>query len=85
MAVLEDLGSSWEATALVGLGMIVAAPVLFPALGAVVRPVAKGFIKGGLWALDSVQELAAEVWKERLAALVAQSLAEHRNKHARTA
>jgi hypothetical protein len=27
-----------------------------------------------------MQELAAEVWKERLAALVAQSLAEHRQK-----
>ena len=85
MAVLEDLSNGWGTNALVGLGVLVAAPVLLPVLGAVVRPVAKGFIKGGLWALDSVQELAIEVWKERLAALVAQALAEHRKKQARTA
>jgi hypothetical protein len=85
MAVLEDLSNGWGTNALVGLGVLVAAPVLLPVLGAVVRPVAKGFIKGGLWAMDSVQELAADVWKERLAALVAQALAEHRKQQARTA
>jgi len=71
MAALEDLFEGWGTTAVVGLGAVVAVPVLLPVLGAVVRPVAKGFIKGGLWARDSMHELAAEVWRERLAALVA--------------
>jgi hypothetical protein len=52
MAVLKDLGDGWGITALVGLGVIVAAPVLLPVLGAVVRPVAKGFMAApGPWIL----------------------------------
>jgi len=59
--------------------------VLLPVVGTLVRPVAKGVIKGGLVVRDSVYDLAAEVWQERLAALVAQSLAEYRTKQAPTA
>ena len=83
MAMLDEAVHNWGTTALVGLGVAVAAPLLLPAVGAVLRPVAKGLIKGGLVAMDSLQEMVREVWRERLAELVAQAMAEHRRKEAR--
>jgi hypothetical protein len=56
MALLEDVfkGSNlW-----VGIGLAVAAPVIFPAVGAVARPLAKTAIKGYLAAMDTLVPLA---------------------------
>jgi hypothetical protein len=76
MALLDDVFSGWGATVLIGVGVAIAAPVLLPAVGAVIRPVAKGLIKGGLLLADSLQELVAE-GQEQLSDLVAEARAEY--------
>jgi hypothetical protein len=76
MALLDGVFSGWGATVLIGVGVAIAAPVLLPAVGAVIRPVAKGLIKGGLLLADSLQELVAE-GQEQLSDLVAEARAEY--------
>jgi len=83
MAVLDDVFNGWGTTALVGFGVVVAAPLLLPAAGVIVRPVAKTLIKSGLLIRDSVQELVAE-GSEQLPDLVAEARAEHSTRTART-
>jgi hypothetical protein len=56
MALLEDTLGGWGSTVLIGLGIALAAPILLPAAGAIVRPVAKGLIKGSLFVADSLRE-----------------------------
>jgi Protein of unknown function (DUF5132) len=76
VALLDDVFSGWGTTVLIGVGVALAAPVLLPAAGAVVRPVAKGLIKGGLFVVDSMKELLAE-GQEQLSDLVAEARAEY--------
>jgi hypothetical protein len=76
MALLDDVFSGWGTTVLIGVGVALAAPVLLPAAGAVVRPVAKGLIKGGLFVVDSMKELLAE-GQEQLSDLVAEARSEY--------
>ena len=76
MALLDDLLSGWSSTVLIGVGVAIAAPVLLPAVGAVVRPVAKGLVKGGLFAVDSLKELVAD-GAEQVSDLVAEAKAEY--------
>ncbi len=76
MAALDDLFSGWGTTVLIGLGVALAAPTLLPTVGAIIRPVAKGLIKGGLYIADSLQELVAE-GSEQISDLVAEVKAEH--------
>jgi hypothetical protein len=83
MAFLEDVFNGWGTTTLVGLGVVVAAPLLLPAVGAIVRPVAKGLIKSGLFLMESVQELVAE-GSAQLSDLVTEARAEHSPRAART-
>ena len=45
MALFEDVIVGWGSGTLVGIGAVVAAPVLLPGVGAMLRPVAKGLIK----------------------------------------
>lgn len=75
MASLDDLFSGWGTTVLIGMGVALAAPTLIPAVGAVIRPVAKGLIKGGLYIADSLQEIVAE-GGEQLSDLIAEVQAE---------
>lgn len=75
MASLDDLFSGWGTTVLIGVGVALAAPALLPVVGAVVRPVAKGLIKGGLYLADTLQEVVAESG-EQLSDLVAEVKAE---------
>ena len=75
MALLDDLFSGWGTTVLTGVGVALAAPVLLPVVGAVVRLVAKGLIKGGLYIADTLQEVVAE-GAEQLSDLVAEVKAE---------
>jgi hypothetical protein len=75
MAALDDLFSGWGTTVLIGLGVALAAPTLLPTVEAVIRPVAKGLIKGGLYIADSLQELVAE-GSEQVSDLVAEVKAE---------
>jgi hypothetical protein len=75
MALLDDTLSSLGTAVLIGVGVALVAPVLFPAAGAVLRPVAKGLIKGGLYLVDAAQEIIAE-GSEQLSDLVAEVKAE---------
>ena len=78
MGWLDDAFSGWGTTVLVGIGVAVAAPVLLPAIGAVIRPVAKGLIKGGLALADSLQEVIAEggeQWSDLVAEVKAERTA----------
>jgi hypothetical protein len=76
MALLDDVFSGWGTTVLVGVGVALIAPALLPAAGAVVRPVAKELIKGGLFVVDSMPELLAE-GQEQLSDLTAEARAEY--------
>jgi hypothetical protein len=77
MALFEDVFNGWGTPALVGLGVVVAAPLLLPAVGAVIRSVVTGLIKGGLFVVQSVQEFVAE-GSEQLSDLVAEAKAAYR-------
>ena len=63
-------------TALVGLGVVVAAPLILSFVGAVVRPLAKVAVKGGLFVVDSVQHRVAE-GTEHVSDVVAEARAEY--------
>jgi hypothetical protein len=76
MALFDDLLSGWGSTVLIGVGVAIAAPVLLPAVGAVVRPVVKGLVKGGLLVADSLKELAADGAKQ-VGDLVAEAKSEY--------
>jgi len=75
MASLDSLFSEWGTTVLISVGVALAAPVLLTVAGAVLRPVAKGFIKGGLCIADAMQGVIAE-GSEQLSDLVAEVKAE---------
>jgi hypothetical protein len=58
MALFEDLTiGSITSGALLGLGLIVAAPVLVPVVGAIVLPVVRLAIQGGVAAYDTAAAL----------------------------
>ena len=73
MAMLKG---GWSGGLLIGVGAALAAPVILPAAGAVVRPVAKGLIWGVLLAGDKMKELFAET-REQMNDLVAEVRAEY--------
>ena len=76
MTFLDKALGGWGSTVLVGIGVAFAAPVLLPVVGAIIRPVAKGIIKGGLFAADSLKELVAE-GAEEVSDVVAEAKAEY--------
>lgn len=69
---------SWP-NVLIAVGVAAMAPVLLPVVGSVVRPVAKGAVKGGLMVKDAVVGFAAEAG-EQVSDLVAEAKAEHYSK-----
>ena len=69
---------SWP-NVLIAVGVAAMAPVLLPVVGSVVRPVAKGVVKGGLMVKDAVVGFAAEAG-EQVSDLVAEAKAEHYSK-----
>ena len=75
MALFDDVLKGWGPSALIGVGVALAAPVLLPALAAGARPLAKTLIKGYFVVAESVQEAAAEAG-EQLSDLVAEVQAE---------
>ena len=65
MALFEDLTlGSVTSSALIGLGLVVAAPVLVPVVGAVVRPVVWLAIQGGIAAYDAAATLVTTAGEE---------------------
>jgi hypothetical protein len=75
MALLDEGLSGWIPTALIGVGVALAAPILLPAAASGFRPLAKTVIKGYLVVADSVKEVVAEAG-EQLSDLVAEARAE---------
>ena len=76
MALLDDVMKLGMPAVLVGVGAVLAAPLVLPAVGSVARPVAKGAIKGYLALADGAKEWFAEV-NEQWSDLVAEAKAEH--------
>jgi len=75
MAVLKDMSKGWIPGIMVGVGVTLAAPVILPALGAALRPLAKSAIKGGIALGDRIKEVTAEA-REQFCDLVAEVKAE---------
>jgi hypothetical protein len=75
MALLDDAFGSLGGAVLIGIGAALVAPVLLPLAGAILRPVAKGVIKGGFYLADTLQEVIAE-GSEQLSDLMAEVQAE---------
>jgi hypothetical protein len=76
MALLEGALKGWGGGLAIGVGAALVAPVVLPAAGAVVRPIAKGLIWGALLATDKMKELVAET-REQMNDLVAEVRAEY--------
>lgn len=83
MALLDDAFSGSGGAVLIGIGAALVAPVLLPVAGAILRPVAKGVIKGGFYLADTLQEVIAE-GSEQLSDLVAEVQAERATSAAAT-
>ena len=76
MALFDEVLTGWGPTILIGAGVALVAPILLPAAATVVRPLAKGFVKGCLFVMDTVKEVVAE-GGEQLSDLVAEARAEY--------
>ncbi|MGA2400169.1 MAG: DUF5132 domain-containing protein [Syntrophobacteraceae bacterium] len=59
MALLDN-GLKIGTPVLIGIGALILAPVLIPVVGAVVKPLAKATIKGGLSLVQKGRELISE-------------------------
>jgi hypothetical protein len=59
----------------IGAGIVILAPVVIPVLGAILKPVFKAIIKGGLLAYESARVSIAET-RETLEDLTAEAKAE---------
>lgn len=76
MSWWRGLVTGYGPSVAIGVGVALMAPVLFTVVGSVVRPVAKGVIKGGLMLADTTKEFAAEA-SEQLSDLVAEARSEY--------
>ena len=76
MGMIESATKGWGGGVLIGIGAALAAPIIVPAAGAVVRPLAKGLIWGFLAATDKLKEAVAET-REQMNDLVAETKAEY--------
>jgi Protein of unknown function (DUF5132) len=64
MALFEDLSESFWPNALVGIGVVLLAPVIIPAVAGGLRPVVKTLVKGGIMVTDKVNALVAEAGEQ---------------------
>jgi Protein of unknown function (DUF5132) len=80
---VNHLLKGWGPTILIGVGAALLAPVVIPVLGAAVRPVAKGLIRGYLAITEQVREYSAELG-EQFGDLVAEVQAERAAASAQT-
>jgi len=76
MGLVDSATKGWGGGLLVGIGAALVAPVILPAAGAVIRPLAKGLIWGYLTATDKLKEVAAET-REQVNDLVAEARSEY--------
>jgi hypothetical protein len=79
MAMFEDVFKANIGTGLaVGVGALMLGPVIAPAMVAILRPVAKGVIKAGLYTYDRASEGLAQI-NEMTGDIVAEARAEMRD------
>ena len=72
MALWEDVTlGSVVSTSLIGIGLVIAAPLLLPAVGALVAPVAREVFKGGVRLYDAGAHVVTTMG-EQLSDLVAE-------------
>ncbi len=76
MALLDNVLTMGVPAVLVGVGAVLVAPLVLPAVSSVARPLAKGAVKGYLALADSTKEIFAEA-SEQWSDLVAEARAEH--------
>ncbi len=69
--IVEGFGSSLVSSVLLGVGVVLVAPMVVPALAVGMRPLAKAVIKGGMMVYDKGAEVFAEAG-EQLSDLVAE-------------
>jgi hypothetical protein len=81
MAIQDILKSNAAVGIAVGVGAVLLAPVVLPALAAVARPFAKAVIKSGLIFYEKGRETFAEL-NETFEDLVAEARAEAEQSHA---
>lgn len=82
MAIWENMWKGYMPNIVLGVGVALVAPVVLPAVAALMRPLAKGVIKGGLVLTDKMKEMTAE-GSEQVSDLVAEVKAEHYGKAAK--
>lgn len=75
MALLEDGLIKVGTGVAVGIGAIILAPVIFPIVGAVVKPLLRAGIKGGIVLYQKASEMVAEA-AETIEDLVEEAKAE---------
>lgn len=76
MAWFENALGGWSQTVLIGVGVALAAPIVLPIVGTVIRPLAKGTIQGGLYIVDSLTGLVT-TGGQQVSSLVAEAQAEY--------
>ena len=75
MALLEDITlGSVVSTSLIGVGLVITAPLLLPAVGALVVPIVREVFKGGVRLYDAGAH-AVTTMGEQLSDLVAEARA----------
>lgn len=77
---LFDNGLKLGAGLAIGIGALIVAPAVIPALGAMLKPVARAAIKSGLICIEKTRELIAEAQEtiEDIAAEVQAQMASER-------
>lgn len=88
MALFEDVLEGGVGPVALGVGAIILGPTLFPALGRIVRPIAKGVIKTGIAVYEetyaSVKEATGDLVAEARAELESESRTSGEQKSARS-
>ena len=77
MALLNGVFEATVPAVLVGVGAVLVAPIVLPAVGWAARPLAKAAVKGYLWLEDIAKEWFADA-SEQWSDLVAEARAEHK-------
>lgn len=72
---LFDNGYKLGVGLVIGVGALICAPVVLPALAAVIRPIAKASIKGGIILIEKTRQLMAEA-QEKIEDITAEAYAE---------
>jgi hypothetical protein len=73
--VVEGLTGSWVSSALIGVGVVLVAPLVASALAPGIRPLMKTVVKGGVLVYDKGAEVLAEAG-EQLSDIIAEVRAE---------